>query len=113
MQSEILTFVKDGEEKKLFGDYGTLPPKYISGIAHAFKENETWILTLYSETGLENINGKICSADARLAMNEVNIKRLISDLSSLINLDEKKTDKAKSKKNDNKIKKETLGPILP
>ena len=57
--------------------------------------------------------GKICSADARLAMNEVNIKRLISDLSSLINLDEKKTDNANSKKNDNKIKKETLGPILP
>ena len=113
MQSEILTFEKNGKNNKLFGDYSTLPPRYISGIAHAFKEEQTWILTLYSETGLVNGNEVICSADARIAMNEINIKKLIAELSNLVDINEKKTDELEITKNEDIEKKETLGPILP
>ena len=112
MQSEILTFKKDGKNNKLFGDFNNLSPKYISGIAHAFREEQSWILTLYSETGLVNGNDIVCSADIRIAMNEKNIKHLITELSSLVNLEDKKVEHSEIKNAEVVPKKETLGPIL-
>tara|TARA_B110000305_G_C18939755_1_gene403372 strand:+ start:172 stop:513 length:342 start_codon:yes stop_codon:yes gene_type:complete len=113
MQSEILTFEKNGKINKLFGNYNNLTPQYISGIAHAFRDEKTWILTLYSETGLVNGNEVVCSADSRIAINETNIRHLISELSNLIDVNKKEVEKTNNLNDDTNKIKETLGPILP
>jgi hypothetical protein len=120
MQSKILEFeIKDDRIGALYGDYGSLKPLTIHGIAHAFKINENVLLTLYSKTGTENGGASICSADIRLNVDIDSLENLIDQLTDFKNrmFSNKLTTERSSDNKDidieiNKNVTEKLGPTL-
>ena len=116
MQAEITEFENNGKIFKLYGNYENLNPKLINGVAHAFKAKENWILTFFSETGIESGGKPIASADLRVVISSDDLVFMAKMINELINykpdiLSEEDKD---LKLNKSKIEKvsETLGEPL-
>ena len=84
MQTKILDFEIDNEaEAQLFGDFGSLKPYSIDGVAHALPKDSGVVLTFYSDTGIETPEGRVCSADLRLYLTNEALNRIASQLAEL------------------------------
>jgi hypothetical protein len=116
MQAEITEFENNGEIFKLFGNYENLNPKLINGIAHAFKSKENWILTFFSETGIESGGKPIASADLRIAISLDDLVFMTKMINELTNFkpDSLNEENKNLKLNKSKVKEisETLGEPL-
>ena len=118
MQSKILDFEIEGKGNAyLYGDFNSLNPLVLHGIAHAFKQGSSAILTLYSETGVEAEGSLLCSADMRLSVDSTSLSFLIKQLTDVrTNLfageESSGTEQTVSENQTDPTKEEKLGPPL-
>ncbi|MHC8864658.1 hypothetical protein ACYVVI_05650 [Arenicellales bacterium IMCC57338] len=67
----------------LYGNFDSLSPMTVHGVAHAFRIGSNAIVTCFSDTGMDANGRRICSADLRLSVDEQTLGRLITQLSTI------------------------------
>jgi hypothetical protein len=84
MDSKIMEFIDEKNSKaELWGSLCDVPIKLAFGIAHAFLENDTLILSFYEPTGLTGANGDIKRLCSRIAIPANNFGSLLSHLNEI------------------------------